>query len=81
MSFCSVRPPTLGVCLCLAGAGATLRGGLLPALSVSDHHGRRAEPLLERGAAASLQVTSAALLLQVPSISFTHIQQQQRHAL
>lgn len=54
------RHPSLSVCLRLAGAGATLRGGLLPALSVSDHHGGRAEPLLERGAAASLQVTAAA---------------------
>ena len=47
----------LCVCCCGAGSGEALCGGLLPALSASDHHGWGAEPLLERGAAAALQVT------------------------
>lgn len=47
------------VCLYLAGAGAALCWGLLPALCVPDLHCRRAQSLLERGAAASLQVTVA----------------------
>lgn len=47
---------------CHVGPSAALCGGFLPALGVSNDHGGRTEPLLERGAAASLQVTTEAVL-------------------
>ncbi|XP_061682296.1 coiled-coil and C2 domain-containing protein 2A isoform X4 [Syngnathoides biaculeatus] len=39
-----------------SGPGEALRGGLLPARRLPNHHRRRAQPLLERGAAAALSI-------------------------